>query len=67
MPDSPTTFLKRVGIWSHVRGRADRYQAGVHHAHGEELAETPAGEIVQNNWPDPDPDKKGVERADLPS
>ena len=67
MPTSPSTFLKRVGVWRHVPGGTDRYQSGMHHAHGEDPADTPLGEPIQSNWPEAAPDEKGVEQADTPT
>lgn len=66
MPASPVTFLQRIGLWVHIRGGSDFYQAGVHPAHDEDVINTPAGEISQEAWPDPAPDVKGLEREDLP-
>lgn len=65
MPSSPTTFLKRVGIQTHVPGHADLYQEGVNHAHDQPLDKTIAqGKKSQEAWPSTSPDKKYVEEEE---
>ena len=67
MPKSPSTFMKRSGILTHVKGEADRYQEGVHHAHDQPIGDTPEGEIAQDAWPPLSPDKKQLEgNSDIP-
>lgn len=66
MSNSPVPYLKRKCIHDHTRGSIDRYQEGVHHSHGEDLADTTEQERSQNTWPNPSPDAKGLESSDLP-
>ena len=67
MFSSPSTFLRRTGIQTHIPGHADRYQSGTNHVHGQPLDETIANdEAIQETWPDTSPDKKYLEGEELP-
>lgn len=63
---SPSEYLRRSDIALRVPGITDRYQAGVHHSHGEPLDETPTGERTQEAYPPLTPDRKFVEVAEEP-
>jgi len=58
---SPDRFLKRHKTLRHIKKSADTYQSGTHKLHSEPIADTPAGEMVQENWTNPSPSQKGVE------
>lgn len=66
MPNSPSTYMKRKQRWAHVPGKADRYQEGVHHAHGQDITTTREGQHLQETWPDVSPDQKALEGDDIP-
>jgi hypothetical protein len=38
----------------------------VHHAHDEDVERTHAGEPAPESWPDPSPDRKGLEGSETP-
>lgn len=66
MPKSPSSYLKRKNVWSHVPGHADPYQPGALHSHDRDVTTTGEGEKSQEAWPDVSPDKKGLEDTSSP-
>ena len=65
MSNSPKDYLKRKNTWEHVPGTADRYQGGVHHAHGQDISTMPSAEDEQETWPSVSPNEKTIEDSNV--
>ena len=66
MPTSPREYLKRKRVWTHVPPTSDRYHQGALHSHDRDLDDTQVGEMLQEEWPEIDPDQKGLEDGTIP-